>query len=514
MQARVSSLLADFDRSATFRSSEAAARLRHHAWLSHATPEELDALLEELVQRPPPAAQSVSEAMLAAILAQVSLPFRRPEARQAHPLPDETRRRVEALYRHLGAESRARHELLALLAAARGPEDLRLLAELTAGDPPAVAHTFLAPLFQHRDYDPAALFPRLLDALEHLSLAASVLDLANFLTRTGRAPVHPAAERSDRVAALLGRLAQQLSRLEEQAPPPEEAEKTHRRVDESVSLAVSLCDALSLIGDREHVGKLYQALELGHRRIRTEAAYALAKLGEKAGEEALAGLASEPVARLRVLAYAQELGLMDRVAEDHKSHEARAEAELAAYLSDPRQMGLPPGACELIDRRTQYWPGYDDEVECFLFHISYRLGSAVYSNVGIVGPLTHAFTADLADLPPDDIYAAFAGWQAEHEDLYEVEAAQLSPAAAREAERLVRRLGDAGYEEIEPVKLGFFFGDRVLIARAVRDGVSGCAVVDAQDIDWRPAGTRLRPLGPDEVYSIYKGRKLLKAFNP
>jgi hypothetical protein len=262
------------------------------------------------------------------------------------------------------------------------------------------------------------------------------------------------------------------------------------------------------------VGKLYQALELGHRRIRSEAAYALAKLGEQAGREALKTLVAEPVARLRVLAYAEELGFLDQVPAEYQSPMARAEAELAAWLSDATQMGLPPGKCELIDRRTQYWPGYDDPVECFLFHFSYRLGGAVYSNVGIVGPLTHAMTADLADLPPDDIYAAFAGWQAEHAEIFEIAPDRLTASLQREADGLQRRLQEAGYEEVQPVSLGSFFGDSVLVAAAEREGVPGYAVVDSEEIDWRPTAQRPRPLGPDEVYAIYKGRKLLKAFNP
>jgi hypothetical protein len=509
----VAALLNDYDRSADLPPAEIAAALRRHGWLSEIAPAHLDGLLDALLERAPPAPQSGAEAMLATIFAQFSLPFRTPGAK-AIGLPAETRVRVETLYRHLGAASRARHELLALLAAAGGADDLHALAELTAGDPPAVAETFLGPLFQRRDYDPAPLFPRLLDALQHLGLASPVLDLANFLTRAGRVETHPAASRSDRLATLLGDLTHALNRLEESPPPPVEAEQAHRRVNESVSLAVSLCDALALIGDRAHVGKLFQASELAHRRIRTEAAYALAKLGEKAGEDLLVALASEPAVRLRVLAYADELGLSERVAAEHQSPEARAEAELVAYLSEPTHLGLPPGQCELIDRRTQHWPGYDEPVECFLFHFTYRLGGAVYSNVGIVGPLTHAFTADLADLPPDDIYAAYAGWQAEHEDIYEVDADRLSPAAGREAERLVRRLHDASYQEIEPVMLGFFFDDYALVARAARDGVTGYAVVDAEEIDWRPSAVRRRPLGPDEVYCIYKGRKFLKAFNP
>ncbi len=513
MHEQVSALLADYARSSTFDHQEAAKRLRRHDWLNQVTPVQLEELLSGLMAYEPPEPQSVAEAFLASVFGQVVMRFRQPAARNQAFMTDEARQRLVAVYRRLGSASRARQELLTLLAVAHGEDDLRELADLAVADPPAIAEQFLAPLFQRRDYDPAPLFPRLLDAMGHLALAASVLDLANYLTRAGRVATHPAAARSGRLASFLGEMTQQLGRLEDDAPSSAEAEVTYRRVNEGVALIVSLCDSLALIGDGSHVGKLYQALELPHRRVRTEAAYALAKLGEPAGQEALTALAAEPVARLRVLAYAEELDLLGQVDERYNNPEAKAESELVAWLSDPTQMGLPPGRCELIDRRTQYWPSYDDPVECFLFHFAYRLGEAVYSNVGIVGPMTHALTADLADLPPDEIYAAYAGWQAEHEDIRESQAERLTTAFQVEAQRLERRLHDAGYANIQRVKLGSFFGDYVLVAHATRDGVPGIAVIDAQNTDWRPTAQRPRPLGPDEAYWIYKGRRLLKAFN-
>lgn len=513
MNERVSNLLADYELSPSFDQQKAIACLRRHDWLSQITPDQLEELLAGLAEREPPRPQSVSEAFLAAVCGHVVLRFRQPSARDQAFMTEAARENAALLYRRLGRSSRARQELLTLLATARSEQDLRLLAELAAADPPAVAQQFLTPLFQRRDYDPAPLFPRLLDAIEHLALAASVLDLTNYLTRIGRTPTHPAAERSGRLAALLGEITQELARIEEGADSSEDVETIHNRVNEGVALVVSLCDALALIGDTSHIGKLYQALELSHRRVRTEAAYALAKLGESAGADALVALAAEPVARLRVLAYAEELDLLDKVDEKYTTPVAKAEAELVAWLSDPMQMGIPPGRCELIDSRTQYWPSYDEPVQCFLFHFAYRLGEAVYSNVGIVGPMTHALTADLADLPPDDIYAAYAGWQAEHEEIRESQVERLSTAFQLEAKRLERRLQDAGYQNIQSVKLASFFGDSVLVAYAERDGVPGVAVIDVQDIDWRPTAQRPRPLGPDEVYWIYKGRRLLKAFN-
>jgi hypothetical protein len=396
------------------------------------------------------------------------------------------------------------------------------LAGLLIDEPPqddSAAMQLLAPLFQERRQDAAALFPRLFAALSHPSVAAPVLDLANFLTRERIVPRHPGAAIAGQLAALLGEVVQSLHLLQEQ--PADEAEspgELSRRVARGVALAVSLCDALALIGEPAAIPKLYQALEISHRRIRTEAAAALARLGEKAGEEALVEMAAEPVARLRVLAYAGELGLRDKIDPKFATPEARAEAELCVWLAEPTQFGVPPTRCELFDQRRIFWPGFSEPVECFLFRFQYvvaieDVGERSFSNIGIAGPLAHAFVADLGDLAPDDIYAAFAGWQAAHQEIKEYDVARLSKSEKLEVERLKRRLHDAGYTRIEPQTMGYFFGDKALVALCQREGTGGVAVADFAEIAFFPQRSTRRPLGPAEAYSIYKGRKLLKTFN-
>jgi len=378
----------------------------------------------------------------------------------------------------------------------------------------------LAPLFQRRDLLVGELFPALLEALEHPQLAAPVLDLANYLVREKRVERHPAADRVEHLSGLLGQIAQSLfSLVEDRQAAGLSPVELSRRVAGSVALAVSLCDALALIGDRRAVGKLYQAMALAHRRLRTEAAAALARLGEDEGAAELVKLAAEPVARLRVLAYARELGILDKIDPALQTPRARAEAELAVWLAEPTQFGVPPVSMELFDHRRQFWPGFTEPVECFLFRFTYAVtvegeGERSLSNIGIAGPLAHAFLADLADLPPDDIYAAFAGWQAEHEEIREYDVERLSRSEKLEVQRLVRRLHDAGYANIEPLRMGYFFGGKALVAGAERSGVGGIAVADFDEIAYFPRRHSRRPLGPAECYSIYKGRRLLKSFNP
>lgn len=401
-------------------------------------------------------------------------------------------------------------------------ESFEALVELLTTDPPqddSDVMQLLAPLFQERRQEAAALFPRLFGAVAYPSVAAPVLDLANFLTREKVVAHHPGAELAPQLTALLGEVVQSLALLQERPMERDDSPvELSRRVSRGVALAVSLCDALALIGDQVAIPKLHQALEVGHRRVRTEAAAALAKLGDQRGAEELVKLAAEPVARLRVLAYASELGISDKIAPEHATPQARAESELCVWLAEPTQFGVPPSACELFDHRQQFWPGFGTPVDCYLFRFQYVVtiegeGERSFSNIGIAGPLAHAFVADLGDLPPDDIYAAFAGWQAQHAEIKEYDVARLSKSEKLEVERLKRRLHDAGYSRIEPQTMGYFFGDKALIATTEREDVPGVAVADFTEIAFFPERSARRPLGPAEAYCIYKGRKLLKTFN-
>ena len=517
MDDRLSTLLADLDRIASVDANERSACVRRTSWLRTAAIDEIDRLFRALLDRDPPA-DIHEDAFLTAVLIHVVGRQRgTPDATVRLDFDDSLLQAAVQLYRHLGAQSLARNYLPCLLTSGRSSMGLTALGQLMAEDPPndttAVA-TILAPLFQRKDYDPGLLFPRILDGLKHASVAAVVLDLANYVTRQHLVSQHPGTERLDELVSLLGGVVGRLGHLESSSPDDTEAPKTLGRiVSEGVSLAVSLCDALALVGNQSAVGKLYQALDLGHRRLRAEAAAALARLGEKAGVEALVKLAAEPVARLRVLAYCEELGVRDNVDAKYMTAEARAEAELALWLAQPAQLNIPPTNCELVDQRNQHWPGCDGPIDCFLFRFTYKIGDCEFSNIGIAGPLTHAFGADLSDLAPDDIYAAFAGWHVEHEEIFEVDVERLEERQRTDVVRLEQRLRHEACDTIQPVTLSFFLGDKGLVANATRDGMPGVAVVDDALVHWFPQGANRRPLGTQEAYCIYIGRKLLQTLN-
>ncbi len=426
---------------------------------------------------------------------------------------------VVGLYRKLYAWQLPAIEgpLLQCLSWNRREKAVAFLIELLVHLPPhdwSATAIAISPLMRFRDWKVDWVFPRLLDALHHPTTIAPVLDLANYSYRYQIAARHPAIPQTELLRSLLGGVVSRLGVLEENPSSfGDSVERVQHVLGESVSLCVSLCDALALMNDTESIGKLNQALALSHRRVRTEAAAALARLNDQSGRKELLELAAEPSVRLRVLAYADEIGCEEEIDEQWRTPLARAESELAIWLNQPQQMGLPPTSMELIDQRTLYWPGYNEPQECFLFRYAYTFTQGELSNVGLAGPMVHSFAPDLADLPVDDIYAAFAGWCAEHEDIYEVDASYFNPAQSKEAQRLAAHLEQEGHEIQRILFLGFFVGERAVVAKTLLNDTEGIAVTDGLEVVWFPTQGRIRPLGPTEVHSIYKGRKILRTFN-
>ncbi len=523
---RLQALLEDLRRGNDLSSQDLSRAAKRVNWLIESPRDEWPAFLAQLVDLELPLSANTERlltGLLASLVKQRRQALTSGEGRDCLAADATLLSVMQQLYLQLPNRSSVKAPILTWLALGGEVTQLDLLVDLLLEDPPEDEQQValaLSPLFLKRPLPIEAIFPKLFAAIDKPQLAAAVIDLANFMQREGLVPEHPGTALATRLIELLGSLTQSLAQLEERPEDfAETPQQLGRRVSHSVSLAVSLCDAVALIGDQRAIGKLYQTLELAHRRVRTEAAAALARFGEQRGQDTLVELAAEPVARLRVLAYANELKIIDKIPAQFRSTTARAEAELVVWLAEPTQFGVPPTQCELVDQRRQNWPGFGGDVECFLFRFTYRLSledgkQRSYSNVGIAGPLAHAFTADLADLPPYDIYAAFAGWQAEHEDIKQYEVSRLSQTEKLEVVRLQRRLHDAGFTEIEPQQMGYFFGEKALLATVTREGVAGVAVADVEDILFYPARQPRRSLGVEEAYAIYMGRKLLRTFNP
>jgi hypothetical protein len=159
-----------------------------------------------------------------------------------------------------------------------------------------------------------------------------------------------------------------------------------------------------------------------------------------------------------------------------------------------------------------YWPSYEHPVLCYLLKFKYGLGSQAYENIGIVGPTVFAFREDLRWLELEDVYAAFAGWQAEHPELYE-----LPPEAALQShqplvQRALQLLEEHDFSEPEVELLGHFFGEWLLVLSARSPHGDGYAITDGKVVNWF-GNHDDHPVSAQFAYLVYRGRRLLRAFN-
>lgn len=407
---------------------------------------------------------------------------------------------------------------LQVLAAQCDEESIDTLAGILSDAPPqdwqAVALA-VSPLWNADSQRLELFYERLDDVYLHPSTMSVLLDLAGYSLRKGKLSLHPWAQRQAELNSLLTSVVRRLTSLE--ADPTKfgsEVAEVQRILADSVSLTVSLCDALGLIGDPQSESSLREALKLSHRRIQAEAAGALARLGFETGRQRLIELAADPVARKRVVGYAEELGFAEADIDPTLRHpSALAESDLAAWLASSDQYGFPPSRIELIDSRTLYWPSYDEPQECYLFKYTYAHDAVQVSNLGLAGPITHAFNADLCGLPIDDVYAAFAGWQAEHDDIFEIPMALLNPGQRRQADRLLDALASQQLEIVESLALTFFLGELAVLAQVSSHGRTMLAISDGIELLTMPISYTPTSLTPEILLAVYRGRKLLRTFN-
>lgn len=262
----------------------------------------------------------------------------------------------------------------------------------------------ISTLVQAFPWDVENVFPRLLESTDPAVLAPA-LDLANLLFQQRGVTPHPANERSDSLRALLGGVVSRLALMEEDPQHfSTSVSEIQRILFDSISLTISLCHTMALLGDSRAIGKLNQAMDLGHRRIRAEAAFALAKLGDPSAVDRLLELVHDDATRPRVLQYARELGFADRIEPEWESDEALARSMLALQLSQPEWFALAPQRIELVDRREIAIPGYRGPQPCFLFHYEYDFGLQRIANIGFSGPFVFLFSTCILDWDMEQIY--------------------------------------------------------------------------------------------------------------
>ena len=426
---------------------------------------------------------------------------------------------VKTLYQKAPVNSDLRNQLLNWLATHHDEDGLKLWAELVTSEPPehrlGLVLAF-APLMQKDFVPPQWLTEKLLaEGTAHMQIAPLIFDLFNFWYRSEKVEVHPAEPRLEQLVALFGQLIGQLGKIEEgNIRKDVDLLTLNLQISDSVALVVSLCDFFGLLSSELAKPKLHQAMSLKHRRVQTEAAAALSRVGDEDGKRILVGLAEEPVARLRVLSYAEELGFLKDVSLEWQGEIATAESHLAIWLSDPNQVGFAPAEIRLIDNRELQWPSYDHPVQCYLFDYRYGLTEDAPGNVGICGPMTHAFPADLRGLDQEDMYAAFAGWQTVHEEIFVTTIDRARAAAPSEISVLENRLNSVEDGVVEKVEfVGNFFGQWILLATGETEGTQANLIVDNDGECWIGCGNPNAPVDVETAWCIVQGRKLLAHFN-
>jgi hypothetical protein len=426
---------------------------------------------------------------------------------------------MEQLYEQLqGVDAVAGAHALQCLAAQGDQDSIDLLASILNENPPEdwpLVGIALSPLWNSSQRVLERFYAAASQALFHPASISVLMDLANHSFRKDLNSVHLYSSDNQRLIELLRQLTSRLERLTES---PEsyggDVTEIQRRLSESVALTVSVCDALGLLGDPVACPVLAESMKLAHRRIQTEAAAALVRLGDPRGQERLIELAADPAARRRAVSYAEELALEEQIPEEYRSPPALAESELVGWLATPEQFGVAPQSIELIDARTLYWPGYDEPRDCYLFRYYYQLPQGGYHNIGIAGPLTLTFPYDLNNLAVEDVYSAFAGWHAEHDEIFEVPIRDFNPAQRREAQRLQSQLEQQDCTVISLIALAFLFGDCAIITEIESNGKRYIAVTDGEMLIRHPSSSSAVADSSELVLSVYRGRKLLRAFNP
>jgi hypothetical protein len=420
------------------------------------------------------------------------------------------------LYSRLPPHCKNRYMLLHLLVMVGSPESLRLAVKhIKSSDVNSwkMGAYILSPLMQKKKWPIDAVFPEILDALQYPGLAGPILDLANHLVRNDLLEKHPASHRLDSLLRLFSQLVCQLESLERN-PDSFSVDPTVsiKLLDASISILVSTCDAIGLIGNPIAIPKLKAALSIKHRRVRTEVASTLTSFRDEKGKDCLLQLAADPYCRLRVIQYCKELGIIDLVDQSFLTDEAVAEATLAIWLAEATQFGIAPTSVELIARRSLFWPGYTGKVDCFLLKFGYSFRDRSYVNIGICGPITYATNISLCQLNIDDVFAFYAGWHVENEEIV-ISKPTLEESCQGEILAVAKHSEKEGFASPQLLYIGKFFGKKVGIFEASKDEKQVLVLTDGSCLITNNPGNYLDPLKGTDLWYIYVGRALLRKFN-
>jgi hypothetical protein len=222
------------------------------------------------------------------------------------------------------------------------------------------------------------------------------LDLANALAREGLLPRHP-FDGSEGQRILLAYL-----------------ESTS---EDEAGYAQSAAASLPFICAARRQELMAVARAHPAETVRTEAAWAAARLAESWGVEYLVARATQPQTAGVALRHLEEVGAGSAIPEAARDPDFLALAEMSDWLSHPNEYGRPPDRLSLALRRELFWPPTNDRRTLWVVRYEYdasRDSPDTDAGYGLVGSTTFAlFGESTAELDPDDVLALHCCWELE-----------------------------------------------------------------------------------------------------
>jgi hypothetical protein len=220
------------------------------------------------------------------------------------------------------------------------------------------------------------------------------LDFANRIARENKIDRHP-------FDSAKGKLL--LRRWIAKSPPAE------------FSYAVSATASLPWISNPERDKLLKLAQKHPDQKVRLEAAWASAKIGDRKGIDQLVAMCLDPRFSELATIYLKELGRKDVIPKQARTGDFKAMAEMCSWLAYPTEYGAPPDEIELYDTRRIYWPPTKDTRRVWLFKYCYKAGEARTKEdvgIGMVGSITFALFGEVtAKMSPEDVYSLHCCWE-------------------------------------------------------------------------------------------------------
>lgn len=182
---------------------------------------------------------------------------------------------------------------------------------------------------------------------------------------------------------------------------------------ENYSYAVSATAALPFLNSDRRKDLLQLSLTHPDANVRMEAAWAQARVGNRAGLVQLQEYARDPRHSNRAMRYLEDLGADDLMPAESKTEDFQALAKMCEWLAHPNEVGRPPDRIEQVDSQELYWPPTADRRRLWVFRYEYdQDDGGVDQGFGLTGSVTWAMMfGDTTIQEPEDVYCLHCAWE-------------------------------------------------------------------------------------------------------